>query len=383
MDVFKESLDIFRERQFKRVDEIIPIYICSIGCHVFNIMNKKKQIFWTGDIVPDMRLHIFMVTLPGFGKTQTINQFMDKSNGILVGTKIRGEKIGNLTSAGLVGSIKSNQDGDKISKPGILATRSESILASDEFSNILEASKTSHSGNLINDLLTATDDGLMNKAQSGGSMSYQTYCTIWGATQPGRFELKSGLARRFVFVTYMPSLLDVKEFKLARRKAMNVRLNPVRIGKFRADLDNKIMDINTNLERIEFTDDWYDWLEKQYTTHYEDFLYEKIALGYHIMKTEVIPKVLKIGLTSELKVILLKQFQARSDIARGLPPPKVIDLLNNIKSIKYDEVMHILLTLGLSESYILTSIEILKGNNKISIADGVITNLSNEGGKKI
>ena len=76
LDLYRETLDIFKERKFIKADLILPTYVCSIGAHMFNFANKHNKFYWYGDTIPDMRLHIFMVTIPGFGKTYLINQFM-------------------------------------------------------------------------------------------------------------------------------------------------------------------------------------------------------------------------------------------------------------------------------------------------------------------
>lgn len=379
MDIYTELLEIFKERKFIRAEVTIPTYICSIGCHMFNFMNKHKQIYWEGDTIPDMRLHIFMVTIPGFGKTYTINQFMSKYNGLLHDSAINVAKIGSLTSSGLVGSVKSTPDGQTIFNKGTLQKKADFILGSDEFSNITTSAKTSHSGNLINDLLSALDDGQMNKGQAGGDVDYETFATVWAATQSGRYELKSGLPRRFVFVIYMPDVGDVYKFRQARRDAKNVRVDVKRILEFKMALEEKKSEINTILEGVEFTDEWYDYINQRFATHYEDILYERIALGYHLMKCETIPKIVKITLDDNLKMILEQQFAARLQIARGVEKIKIMDVFKNVKTIKYTELLQLLLTFALPEKYILSSLEALQANKLIKIEDGTVFNLNYRG----
>ena len=382
LDIYSEIIEIFKERKFIRAEITLPTYICSIGCHMFNFMNKHKQIYWEGDTIPDMRLHIFMVTIPGFGKTYTINQFMSKYNGLLHGSTIDVSKIGSLTSAGLVGSVKSTPDGQTIFHKGTLEKKANFILGSDEFSNITTSAKTSHSGNLINDLLSALDDGQMNKGQSGGDVDYETFATIWGATQPGRYELKSGLPRRFVFVIYMPDVGDVYKFRQSRRDAKNVKVDVKKILNFKVELEKRKEEIDTVLEGIVFTDEWYDYINQHFATHYEDILYERIALGYHLMKCETIPKIIRITLDDELKFILEQQFAARLQIARGVDKIKIMEVFKNVKSIKYTELLQLLLTFALPEKYILTSLDALKANKIIKIEDGIVFNMNYEADKR-
>lgn len=379
LDLYAELLEIFKERKFIRAEVTLPTYICSIGCHMLNFMNKHRQIYWEGDSIPDLRLHIFMVTIPGFGKTYTINQFMSKYNGLLHGSSVNTSKIGALTSSGLVGSVKSTPDGQTVFHKGVLQNKADYILGSDEFSNITTSAKTSHSGNLINDLLTALDDGQMDKSQAGGNMAYETFCTVWGATQPGRYELKSGLPRRFSFVIYMPDVGDVYKFRQARRDAKNVKVNVKRILDFKVALKEKQEEINTVLERIEFTDEWYDWINQHFATHYEDILYERIALGYHVMKCKEMPKILKIDLDDNLKFILEQQFEARLHVSKGVDKIKIMDVLKNVKSIKYSELLQLLLTFALPEKVIISGLDALIARKIIEIKDGVVHNLMYRG----
>ena len=334
---------------------------------MFNFMNKHKQIYWDGDIIPDMRLHIFMVTIPGFGKTYLINQFMSKYNGLLKDSAINVAKIGSLTSSGLVGNVKSTPDGQTIINKGVLQRKADYILGSDEFSNITTSSKTSHSANLINDLLTALDDGEMNKDQGGGGMGYETFATVWGATQTGRYELKSGLPRRFAFVIYMPDVSDVYKFRQIRRESKNLRLDVKRILKYKVAIGERFTDIQEVLQRIEFPNEWYDWITTHFATHYEDMIYERILLGYWLMKVDKIPKELVLTLNDEIKSIIMQQIDARLQINKGVEKIKIMEVLKNMEEVKYDELLKLLLTFGLPEKYILSSLDTLIANKFIEI----------------
>lgn len=379
MDLFSETIEIFKERRFIKADLVVPTYVCSIGCHMFNFMNKHKRIFTDGDIVPDMRLHIFMVTIPGYGKTYLINQFMSKYNGMLTDSDIHCSKIGSLTSSGLVGSIKTTQDGNTIVNKGVLQRKADFILGSDEFSNITTSGRTSHSANLINDLLTALDDGLMHKDQSGGGLEYETFATVWAATQPGRFELKAGLPRRFAFVIYMPDVQDVYLFRDERRKSKDLKLNLKRMLQYKLAVNARYKQVRENLKQIIFPDEYYDWIKTHFATHYEDMIYERILLGYWIMKTENIGETLVLNLNDEIKEIIVKQIAARLQAQRGVEKIRIMEVIKYIKKIKYTELLKLLLSFTLDEKYIVRNIDALVANKFIKIENGIITNLKHEG----
>ena len=376
MDLFKETLEIFQERRFIKTSHVVPTYVCSIGAHMFNFTNKYKRILTDGDIIPDMRLHIFMVTIPGYGKTYLINQFMSKYNGMLSESDIKTSKIGSLTSSGLVGSIKTTQDGNTVVNKGVLQRKKDFILGSDEFSNITTSGKTSHSANLINDLLTALDDGLMHKDQSGGGLEYETFATVWGATQPGRFELKAGLPRRFAFVIYMPDVRDVYLFRDERRKSKDLKLNVKRILEYKLALNARFKEVKENLTKIIFPDEYYDWIKTHFATHYEDMIYERILLGYWIMKVENIPDTLLLSLNDEVKGIITQQIDARLQAQRGVEKIRITQVIKYIEKIKYTELLKLLLSFTLDEKLIVRNLEALSANKIIKISDGIVYNLN-------
>lgn len=354
----------------------MPTYVCSIGCHMFNLMNKQKKIYTDGDIVPDTRLHIFMVTIPGFGKTYLINQFVSKYNGILYGSDIHASKFGSLTSSGFVGSIKTTQDGNVIVNKGVLQRKNDHILASDEFNNVTTSSKASHSANLINDLLSALDDGEMNKDQSGGGLNYETFATVWGATQPGRFELKAGLPRRFVFVIYMPDLQDVRAFRDARDHSKDLKLDVNKLLHYKVAISARYKSVRETLKKIVFSDEYKTWKKTYFAMHYEDMLFERILLGYWIMKVDQMPETLVLTLNDEIKGIITQQISARLQIQRGVEKIRIMEVLKYIRKMKYTELLKLLLSFALDEKYIIRNLDVLVSNRMIKIDNGIVTNLT-------
>lgn len=375
MDLFKETLEIFKERKFLKADLIVPTYICSIGCHMFNFMNKHKKIYWEGDIIPDTRLHIFMITIPGYGKTYLINQFISKYNGLLIDSDIRTSKIGEITAAGLVGTVKTTPDGNVVVNKGTFQRKSDAIICSDEFSNVTSSAKTSHSANLINHLLSGLDDGIINKDQGGGGLEYETFSSVWGATQPGRFELKAGLPRRFAFVIYMPDAQDAFMFRNIRDETKDLRIDKKRLLEYKLGINARFKEVKTNLKKIVFSDEYKKWIKTFFATHYEDIIFEKILLGYWIMKSHTIGETLVLELNDEVKEIIKQQIDTRLRVQKGVEKIKIMDVLKHIKRMKYEDFVKLLLSFTLEEKYITRGMETLVANKLIRIEDGYVVNL--------
>lgn len=337
-------------------------------------MNKHRKVYYVNRLVADMRLHIFMVTISGFGKSFTLNQFLSRYGGILSGSKIEVGKIASLTSAGLVGSIKSTQDGQTVIHKGVLQRKNNYILGCEEFTNITASQRTSHSSNLIDDILIALDTGEMNKEQSGGGLEYDTFATVWAATQPGRFELKSGLPRRFCFVIYMPDARDVEKFNDNMEEAENIPSDINAILKLREHLDARLIEIN-NIKSIKFDKEFYIWMKSNFSIHFEKILYKRIVLGYWLMKLEKVGDNLVLGLNDEVKAIVMQQIEARLHVQKGVDRIKIMEVLKYKKTIPYNQLEKILLSLSLEEKYINRDIAALIANKIITIENGIVTNL--------
>lgn len=64
--------DIMREldsRQSYKASVYAPYYICSYAVHVFNLMNRQREVYWESKRLPNMRMHVVFVAPPGFMKS--------------------------------------------------------------------------------------------------------------------------------------------------------------------------------------------------------------------------------------------------------------------------------------------------------------------------
>lgn len=101
--------------------------------------------------------------------------------------------------------------------------------------------------------------------------------------QPARFDLSSGLGRRFFFLNFIPTRADFEMLKYARRKARGLRYNPLRTDQIR----NAFRDLKRSLgglQEIYIADEVYRLFDELGFIHYEEPLFEKLLLGYHIMR---------------------------------------------------------------------------------------------------
>ncbi len=385
MDLFKLALEIFEERKYINYKKIIPLYLCSLACHVFNLANKTRPapIYTSGGLIPDMRCNMFMVTIPGFGKTYTIEQFISSHTGLVDSTELKTGRIGEVTTAGMVGSIKTSPDGAVIHTQGALQRKAEHLLCSDEFSLVTTSGKQQHSKTLNAMLLNALDSGNVNKDQVGGGIGFVTYATVWGAVQPAVYELGTGMPRRFIFVVYMPDYADFMKFRDAVDEADNLHLDLKKLLLFRHEFDKKYKDIMEKIQHIEYDPGFKKWMRNFMLPHYEVALFKRILLGYWLMKLDVIPETLVLTLNDEVKQIIEQEMVWRLEVQKGVEKIKIWEVIKNLEEITYDSLVKMLLSFSLDFQFIEKELMMLTARKYIRLNDDgtIVYNLKYGNGK--
>ena len=214
-------------------------------------------------------------------KTLFIEQFLRGSQAILFdsGIDIGFESI--MTEAGFVGTIRF-EDGTVVQKEGAAFEYRKAIVGVEEFHALASMMKAQHSKTLDSAILTALDSGWLTKRLAAGRIHYQTFLTLWAATQPMRFDLTSGLARRFVFIVFIPSQEARQRIKQARRRGLGRRFDPHRTLEIRRWIRKLTTEVNMIVD-IEFPEQLYKLCDQYNVPHFEEGLYERIAVGYEIM----------------------------------------------------------------------------------------------------
>jgi len=254
------------------------------------------------------------VAPPGGEKTFWQEQYLRGAQAILHNSAIQGVMKGAMTEAGFVGT-KRFDSGKAVEVPGICRTHAYSIVGIEEFSAIAEMLRQEHSRALDPALLGALDSGWVYKDLAAGPISYETFLTLWVGTQPARFDLRGGMARRFVFIYFIPSPKDLEEIKQARRAAKNRRFNPVRTDRIRKEL-RLLKQKVAQIERIEFDPSVYELYDKYKFLHWEEQLYDHLIMGYLVMRGHF-DHELYVTLDSEIEKMLIEEAHYRDTIRRG------------------------------------------------------------------
>ena len=319
MNIFKEVMDFCDNNHYIDVADKVPIFLCSIGTHIINGVNKcgycphipdehgswaidhcilrhnNKPIYTPQNRLADTRLHIMMRGVKGSGKSVLIHLFLaDKvgllyhKNAELMGTGFRTD-IGpnSITEAGLFGSI--NDEQEIVGKP-LAREMCGGFLGFEEMSTLLDAAKKDHSTDITNQLLTSLDNGRVKKTMRDGTVEYLTRYTVWGGSQPGRMDLESGLDRRFFIIDIEMTEAKKKAYKLAAIKGDSMTVDDridnadrtTRIQKWFADRTTEVL-FNPPTD-IFFGDSFNQWLMRDEVEHHEMELYKKLGIGYTVLQ---------------------------------------------------------------------------------------------------
>ena len=320
MDIFKEVSDFAAANHYVDVEDKIPVFLCSIGSHIFNGLNKcsicpfiptgesdefaidecilrhnKPPIYTPMSHVADTRLHILMRGAKGSGKSVLLQLFLATGTGLLYHPQAYDFGLGfrtdigpnSITEAGMFGSV--NEDGQIMGHP-LAREMCGGFLGFEEMSSLMDAGKKDHSLDMKNQLLTSTDNGRVKKAMKAGWVEYLTRYTIWGGTQPGRMDLESGLDRRFFIIDIEMSPGKELAYKRAQTKQASVT------SAHRVDMADRIQEMQqwfvkraaeavlTPPTGIIFSEELNEWLMQDEVRGHEADLFRRLCIGYAMMR---------------------------------------------------------------------------------------------------
>jgi hypothetical protein len=329
-DVFAAIQEYADGNNYIDVEDKLPIFICSIGAHLFNTVNRcascpyrpdeeddgayaiydcpmrhdNHPIYTPMSHVADTRLHILMRGAKGSGKNVLIDLFLREGTGllwsaqaVLNGPNQQHRQVGfpvdmgpnSITEAGMFGSV--DEEGNITGRP-LARDMCGGFLGFEEFSSVTDASKKDHSMDMKNQLLTSTDSGRVNKRMRSGIVRYETRYTIWAGTQPGRFELESGLDRRFFIIDIGMSPEKERQYKEAQVRSSNMDIGTrVRLVEknmaVREWFAKRMVDAIANPpSRLVFDATLEEWLMQGDVRSHEADLFRRLAIGYHMMQPE-------------------------------------------------------------------------------------------------
>ena len=195
------------------------------------------------------------------------------------------------------------------------------FLGFEEFSSLVDAAKKDHSTDMTNQMLTSTDDGRVKKVMKAGWVEYTTRYTLWAGTQLARFEMESGMDRRFFVIDIDMTPEKELQYKMAQAKqasmAPHKRAELVAMADAMRDFfTERAMDVILNPPKgLYFDDEFNEWLFRPEARSHEADLFRRLALGYAVMSPHYKGgDILRIKMTDQLREILDRCLQMRRNV---------------------------------------------------------------------
>jgi len=259
-------------------DELCPLFLASIGCHIANEYQLKSGnvVHSYKGIKEDLCFHIAIISPSGFSKGHVFQLFLNRSYGI---SPHIAKIAGKVTEAGYVGTIKESGY-----IPGLASKYSHGILAFNEISNLLITSESQHSGELINQVQESLTERHIHKSLASGEIDFDTYLTLWGASQPGRFDFSGGLGRRLGFVTKAWTKEDMLALKKDRRERKEKKVDYSEGLNIRHKLE--LLKQQFEVERVLFEDKVMEYVCEVSESHLDMGLMEKALIGKNVLDWE-------------------------------------------------------------------------------------------------
>jgi len=372
-NVYDMILDEFKSRNAADYNKFPPYFISSVGCHFFNIVNQQKHIYTEAGLTVNTRLHIIFVAPQGQQKSFWLKQFLQTQNSILKGSNIRTDFELRMSEAGYLGTIKFGENNIPIVKEGLCQEEMNSIVGIEEFSDLMTSmSAQDYNIGLENELLTTLDSGMAVKRLAAGKLEYTTNLTLWTATQPARYNLTSGLGRRFLFIFNVPTEKGMMDLKMKRRAATDIYIDESNLFEIKKELNQKLDQVSGNLNKIHFDKSFYDYMDRLNIVSYEEPIYERLSLGYHIMHQDTIDHEITISPDATLKNLIKQEWGWRKRIKQGTEDSMVWTFIESTNGIREERCYEVLMDFGMPFKDAKKAIRDLVKQELVEIKDGKI-----------
>jgi len=333
---YQNCMNYLKNLEVAYVDRFMPFFFCSAAAHEFNKYNQDYEIWLSHGKVVNTRLHILFVSPPGFMKTFASEILIYGPKTIFGDSAVPCDYQGSMTEASFTGTVRLMGD-ELVKQYGIAKTKSEYILAVEEFNALTSMMQTSHSALLDTALLTALDSGRLSKGLGLGSFNYKTNLTLWVSTQPARFDLSSGMGRRFLTLLFLPTSQDQQIIKMAMRRGENVAPNMEHLKIIKQQMAELVDNIN-KIESVYFDKSVLDLFDKYDVIFYIELLYKRLALGYHLIEKWNGEKNIVVRADPTLERLVSQLSSWRSSIMQGSEEAQVVNIVKKHPGIGLSEL---------------------------------------------
>lgn len=343
VDLARLMMDELIEGEVVHAETYPPFYIASAGAHFLNMTNKMRKFHWRNRKPMDLRIHPILAAPPGFSKSFFIHQMMAMPYGLLTKTGVELIYQQSVTAPGWIGTASRNRDGEVIDSVGDAQEHKFAIFGCEEFQGLLTKSSTE----MIDALLQTLDDGHLVKRVAAKRLDYQTYITLFGGAQIEHFNLSRGLFRRLTAMVFIPTKSDQQALFDAYFKGGGRRYNKRRLKKIRAGYKQRIKS-SQYIKEITISEKFETWARRRRIIHYELPVYERLIIGYNIMKkTANSSGTLECTIDRTLINMLQNQYKWRKMLKKDLRENMIMQLIIEEGEVKLGNLFLQLADLGL------------------------------------
>jgi hypothetical protein len=262
----------------------------STCCHILNLYNIENDVFNMGGQPEDLRLHINFMAPSGWGKTLPYELFLNPTFGFISKLGIPTDVQSTYSQESWMGSITNvnKETGEVTMSPGIFERYKNGMLAADEFAKLAELMDGEGRKNDEVYLMTALSKRRAVKNLAYGTITVENIgTTLWAGMRPTRLNLKSGLARRFSAMIFMPTPKIAEQYCSADISGARVS------NDFILDINDFLEELYEKLDSVESIDtsclrDKYRFVsEAKYketnqkpVAHFDRLILRKILIGY-------------------------------------------------------------------------------------------------------
>ena len=275
--------DEFDKRGYVKVPGLLERFSISIGCHIFKQVNLKKKTFFHGGSTENFRNHIIMMSPSGYGRSMLFRLFLDEESGFLSRTDSLPTNITATFSPESWMGTAYKYEGEIKTTKGVFGEFKEGIVGADEYMKIKKLMDGTGVENEEVYLMTALDYDKVDKKLSLHKIREEGIgTTFWCGMRPSQITLTSGLARRFSFQIFFPTLQDARKFKLANRnKEMKKKISSETLENIDIEIARLVEEIKT-LSEINYSgvNSWVNGNE--YIPHFEETIFRRLGLGWGV-----------------------------------------------------------------------------------------------------
>jgi len=164
-------------------------------------------------------------------------------------------------------------------------------------------------------------------------------------SQPGRFNLTSGLGRRLFFLYFIPTAEEMDLIKRYMRKGRNKRPNYSRLKDISNDI-KKIQEDLMNIKKVTVNNSFYKLMDNLRVPHMEEILYERMAIGHQLAYYNGTDAILDVDMCGTLEEDIIRAVDWRTEIKKGAETSQVFQVCKELNNHCISEVKERLTNFG-------------------------------------